>query len=277
MRKNLLIAICIILVLILWNVYNDNNIAVNRYALYSSKLSNSFENYKIAFVADYHNASYYEQAAEKIKRENPDVILFGGDMVTLDEEDYGNTISFIKEIDGFAPIYMVTGNHESFNKDLSKIREDFKELGVYFLDNQNVKLYKNGDYINLYGMSDPTLQDDEILTSKKFDKYMKMAYDGMDNGVYNILLVHRANLFEKLYSLGYDAVLAGHLHGGLVRLPFVGGIVSTQRDISFPKFTKGMYFMGKSKLIVSAGMDKMKTRPRVFNGPELVIISLHKG
>ena len=92
---------------------------------------------------------------------------------------------------------------------------------------------------------------------------------------FNLLLTHRANLFPIVAPAGFDLVLSGHLHGGLIRIPFAGGLVSPDREW-FPEFTSGVYFRDKTKMVVSRGTDYDTSRLRVLNGPEVVKVTLKK-
>ncbi len=274
------ILLCIVLIVSAafgWNLYDINHIRINNYELYSAKLPSNFNQYRIAFISDFHNAEYYEQLTQKVSSQSPDVILVGGDMVNLDEQTYDNTIALFKGLVNIAPVYMVMGNHEIYHDKLEQLKVDFGNLGVHFLNNQSTKLYKDAAYISLYGFKDPAIPDEDITKPNMLKKQLDTAKYGVDTNTFSLMVMHRANMFDVTYDLGYDLTLAGHIHGGVIRLPIVGGVLTPERDQWFPNYTKGMYYLGKSKMIVSAGLDKQKAKPRFFNPPELVMITLKKG
>lgn len=270
-------AVLVMLCVFAWNIYDINRISVNDYTIYTSKISSSFNGYKIVFISDFHNAEYYEKAAKKVIEQAPDLILIGGDMVNLDENSYDNTLKLFEELVKTAPIYMVTGNHEIYHSRLENIKSDFEKCGVKLLNNESVKIYKDEDYIQIYGMKDPAVKDSKITEQGKTNDAVLKAADGVITGVFSIMVMHRANMFDAVYSLNYDLILSGHIHGGVVRLPFIGGVFTPERDRWFPKYTKGEYMLGKTEMIVSAGMDKQKNKPRFLNGPEIVSVTLKLG
>lgn len=280
MKKLLRVLICLILIaaaIFGWNLYDINHIRVTGYEVYSSKLPSNFNQYKIALITDFHNAEYYEQLVEKVKEQNPGVILVGGDMVSLDEDTYDNTIALFNELVPIAPVYMVMGNHEIYHDKLEQFKEEFATCGVHILNNQGVKLYKDNSYISIYGFKDPAIPDKEVTKKGSLDEPLAVAKYGVDANTFSLLLMHRANMFDVTYDLGYDLTLAGHMHGGVIRLPFLGGMLTPERDQWFPHYTKGLYYLGKSKMIVSGGLDKQKAKPRFMNAPELVMVTLKKG
>ena len=90
---------------------------------------------------------------------------------------------------------------------------------------------------------------------------------------YNILLMHTPTFFEAYEDWGADLILSGHIHGGLIRLPFVGGVFSPDRKL-FPKYCYGKYELDNSTMIVSGGLSRGETGFRLFNRPEIVTITL---
>ena len=95
----------------------------------------------------------------------------------------------------------------------------------------------------------------------------------IENREYNILLVHTPFFFDGYSKWGADLVLAGHVHGGIIRLPIKGGLLSPNREF-FPKYDLGEYNMGKSTMILSKGLGGSKVLPRVNCKPEIVEITL---
>ena len=93
--------------------------------------------------------------------------------------------------------------------------------------------------------------------------------------MYSVTLCHRPEVFPFIKDSGTDLVLSGHHHGGLVRLPFVGGVFS-HRGKLFPKYDRGRYDVGPATLIVSAGCDDGSKLPRVNNPPEIVLVTLRR-
>ena len=139
------------------------------------------------------------------------------------------------------------------------------------LSNQYEILDRNGDQLVLAGVDDPNGYADQ--------KTPEELYAQIENGapgLFTLLMAHRNDRFGQYAGAGYDFVMSGHGHGGIVRLPFVGGLVGTNRQF-FPKWTAGVYTQGDSTLFVSRGLGN-NTVPfpgfRIFNRPELAVLTL---
>ena len=97
-----------------------------------------------------------------------------------------------------------------------------------------------------------------------------MTYKNPD--VFSILLNHYANQFPLLPQYGYDLILSGHIHGGIIRLPRIGGLIGNGGSL-FPQYDAGSYKIGNSTMIVSRGIGD-SVIPRINNNPEIVCITL---
>ena len=97
-----------------------------------------------------------------------------------------------------------------------------------------------------------------------------------DADTFSILLSHRADLYPDIKDTGVDLILSGHLHGGIVRLPFVGGLIDKDKKVSISsEYEYGVYKEdGNATMIVSGGCDKNPKKRRIFNPPEVLVITL---
>lgn len=278
MRKFLIVLTSILAVLAVLfgvNEYLNSKIEITPYTFSSPKLPKSFDNYKIAVISDFHNAPFYDQAIECVKTINPDLTLFLGDMINVNENDYPNTRKLIEAIVPIAPVYMVSGNHEIFNPEWKKRMEtEFKTLGVHIIDIDHFYMWKGDETIHIYGMQDPAVHDEELRDADRKDIWGDVAGKEYDAGAFNLLLCHRANYFPRTSRYGYELVLSGHLHGGLWRLPFVGGVMAADHSSFFPEYTEGVHELNGSTMIVSRGCDKDRRRMRFFNPPEILELTL---
>lgn len=257
------------------NAVSNSKVEITRYTVRSDKLPQNFDGYRIAFITDFHNAEFYDKAAECVRSISPDVIIFGGDMINVNEQDCKNTKKLITSISDIAPIYMVSGNHEIFNPEWkSRIEGELKGLGVNIADISDFSLVRGRESIHVYGMQDPAVSDAELSGGSWSDRWADMAGEAYDPKRFNILLCHRANYFPRLSGYNYELVLAGHMHGGLWQLPWVGGMISPDRTTFFPDYTAGLYEENGTKMIVSRGCDKDSSRTRLFNPPEIVCVTL---
>jgi hypothetical protein len=240
----------------------------------SNKIPQIFNKYKIAFISDFHESDNFEKIINQTKKIKPELILLGGDIIDMRAQQSENSLKLLLGLKKICPIYFIKGNHENFNKNYyQNFLKDLENLKIPVLSNETVSIKKENSELILTGMADPYLQDSEIENSKFIENFKEYTQNKIDFSKYNILLMHRSSIFPLIAELNYDLVLSGHLHGGLVRFPILGGLFSPDLE-SAPIYTSGVYDIKNSKMIVNRGCDKNFNRPRVFNGPELLSIEL---
>lgn len=264
-------------ILIAGVIIDDNTISVTEYTVASPRLPEPFDGYRIAVLSDYHNSGYYEQAAEKVKKAKPDLILFAGDIALMTDRFNANSDDLIRALKGTAPMYGILGNHDVNHVNRKKFESRYYELGLNLLNNAYAYVERDGEYLELYGVMDSgvpdsMLQDDPYYT----DLMVPAAAAARNPNVFSILLNHRANTFEDFAETGYDLIVSGHMHGGVIRLPFIGGLFSSGFEQWFPPYTEGTFVKGDTTMVVSRGMDRHISKPRIFNGPEIVVITLKR-
>lgn len=237
-----------------------------------------FDGYRIAHLSDLHGHAYGEDSRElleRVGREKPDLIVITGDLI-----DQKGQLSMVpalaRGLAAIAPTYYVTGNHEWAlgSATVKELKALLKECGVAVLSNQCEILERGGDRLALAGVDDPNGYADQTTPEELY------AWIQENNpGLFTLLLAHRNDRFGQYANAGYDFVMSGHGHGGIVRLPFVGGLIGTDRRF-FPPWTAGLYTVGDSTLFVSRGLGN-NTVPfqgfRVFNRPELAVVTLKQG
>ena len=240
-----------------------------------SGLPGEFDGYKIVHLSDLHGHGYGEGSADllaRVREQKPDLIVVTGDLI--DQEGQMQMIpALAKGLAAVAPTYYVTGNHE-WGLGTARVKELkalLSQCGVTPLTNQYEILERNGARIVLAGVDDPNGYADQTTPEELYAQI-----EGGAPGLFTVLLAHRNDRFDRYAAAGYDFVMSGHAHGGIVRLPFVGGVLGTNREI-FPKWTSGLYTVGDSTLFVSRGLGN-NTVPfqgfRIFNRPELAVITL---
>jgi hypothetical protein len=106
-------------------------------------------------------------------------------------------------------------------------------------------------------------------------KYLDEILGKCNKDCYNILIAHNPQYFKEYADWGADLVLSGHIHGGVVILPFLGGVLSPQVEF-FPEYYAGLYQHGKSRMILSRGLHMHSIRVRMFNIPEVSCVTLHR-
>ena len=278
-----IVIVLLLLLVVLLRIYIDNEIPkVSNVEIKSPKLPEVFDGYKIVQLSDLHSKSFgnnNEMLIDMIDKESPNIIVMTGDMVTANEKDFTVFYSLVKELTKKYRVYYVYGNHEGelSLKLKSVITAFLKENGVIVLDNDYISIEKNNEKINLYGLC-YTQKYYSYKGGKKHiitENYIKNKLGTIDKNKYNILLTHNPLFFDAYSGYGFDLTLSGHVHGGLIRLPFIGGILSPERKF-FPQYSAGVYEKGNSKLVVSRGLSRGTKGFRFFNRPDVVSITLKK-
>lgn len=237
-----------------------------------------FDGFTIAHLSDLHGHEYGEDSGElveRVRRETPDLIVITGDLI--DQKSQMEMVpALAKGLAAIAPTHYVTGNHEWAlgSAAVKELKARLVECGVAVLSNQCEILERDGDRLALAGVDDPNGYADQTTPEELY------AWIQENNpGLFTLLLAHRNERFGQYANAGYDFVMSGHGHGGIVRLPFVGGLIGTDRRF-FPPWTAGLYAVGDSTLFVSRGLGN-NTTPfrgfRIFNRPELAVVTLKQG
>ena len=253
---------------------------LSKYGLSVTRLSLEFENlpwgfdgFKIVQLSDLHGSEFGQDNArliEAVEKEEPDIIALTGDF--LDEGKAGRELpargALVAELIKLAPVYFVSGNHDWASGASSELFETLTAAGVVCLRNDFVYLERGGDVLVLGGVDDPNGPAD-METPDEFVARLR----GEAPGAFTLLLAHRAYWAERYPELDVDLILCGHTHGGIVRLPFLGGVAGTNFAL-FPEYDAGLFETGSYKLYISRGLGNSVPLPRFLNTPELVSITL---
>ena len=241
-----------------------------------SRLPAGFDGCRVVVLGDLHTASFGEgntELLDAVRKQQPEYIFLVGDILDCMHdvpEDYAATVA--DGLTAIAPTYYVTGNHEWAIGNVPELKESLAAHGVTVLSNQFLTLERNGDAIVLAGIDDPNGYADQ-----KTPEALAAEVYAAHGDPFWVLLAHRNNFFPDRYSLlGADLVVSGHGHGGLVRLPFTDGLISTERTL-FPTYTAGLYEKNGSCLFVTRGLGNSGSTFRLFNRPEVAVVTLHRG
>lgn len=263
--------IIFLLLLFIWLMYDSSaNLQVSRYEAASEKLPESFDGFTIVQLSDLHGAQFGSDGtalAEKVRELEPDMIALTGDFVT-DEGDLDAVRQLVSELSEICPVYFVSGNHEFGSGLAQKVRQIMTDAGVTYLSNEFVSIDRGEDSIILGGVEDPLAYAD-MIDPPELARRMNEA----DPAAFKVLLGHRNYWMEEYPDLPVDLILSGHAHGGLVRIPGVGGVIGTDRSL-FPDYDAGEYDNGAYTLIVSRGLGNSVPVPRLLNRPEIVVVTL---
>ena len=253
-------------------IYNQN-FGVTFYQITSDKVS---DNIRIIELADLHNSEFGENNSkliDRIEALDPDLIIYAGDMMNKGKDcDYSVLFDLSDKLSRIAPIYACYGNNE-LDQQLF-IDDTFKDQlishHVNLLSNEEKNLTVRNTPIQLIAVSDNVDQFDvETNNAKKFlDKLGTTTKC-------RICLTHYPELFkEKLLDRDIDIAFCGHTHGGLVRLPFIGGLYTSGEGF-MPDLTDGVVTTENgTKVVISRGLGNNHLVPRIFNQPELVVVDI---
>lgn len=247
-----------------------DDLEISRYEVKSQKLPESFDGFKIVQLSDLHGAEFGEDGmglVEKVKELEPDIIALTGDFVT-DEGDLAAVEKLAARLVKLCPVYFVSGNHEFGSGLAVKVRNILERAGVKYLSNEYLTISRGEDGILLGGVEDPLAYADMLSPDELAQKMNDAAPDA-----FKILLGHRNYWMTEYPELPVDLIFCGHAHGGLIRIPGVGGLIGTDRRL-FPDFDAGQFNNGRYTLIVSRGLGNSVPIPRIFNRPEIVCVEL---
>lgn len=269
-KKRILIIAIILLVMV---IVCDMRLKTVRYTFDSPKVENSF---KIALITDLHGNRYGKNQStliDVIDKENPDVILLGGDIFD-DKISYDRSEETISLLSKKYKCYYVTGNHEYWSRDVDYIISIVKSYGITVLEGDVDTIDINGQLVNICGVSDP--ENYVYLDGgEKIEDQIKRVDEKINGDYYTILLSHRPEYYELYSQYGFNLVLSGHAHGGQWRIPGVLNGLYAPNQGMFPEYAGGRYDYETGTLIVSRGLDRQGVKvPRIFNRPELVIIEV---
>lgn len=246
------------------------DLEISRYEVNSKKLPESFDGFKIVQLSDLHGAEFGEDGMElvdKVGSLEPDMIALTGDFVT-DEGDLAAVEKLAARLVKLCPVYFVSGNHEFGSGLAVKVRNILERAGVKYLSNEYLTINRGDDEILLGGVEDPLAYADMLSPDELAQKMNDAAPDA-----FKILLGHRNYWMTEYPELPVDLIFCGHAHGGLIRIPGVGGLIGTDRRL-FPDFDAGQFNNGRYTLIVSRGLGNSVPIPRIFNRPEIVCVEL---
>ncbi len=246
-------------------------IQLSHYELSFANLPESFDGCRIVQISDLHGMSFgrdNRRLAELIRRQQPDIIAYTGDIAGA-EGDLSAVEPLLKELEGLCPAYYVNGNHEWADGCVDEIEELMERYGVRCLSNEIELLYRGEDSIAIIGAEDPNGRAD-MMTPWELSLQAGELYSGK----FMLWLAHRNDYLKMYPDIGTDLILCGHAHGGIIRLPFVGGLLNVKRSLG-AEYEAGLYYSPHYIMEVSRGLGNSIPIPRLFNRPELVTIELH--
>ncbi|NFI94808.1 metallophosphoesterase [Clostridium botulinum] len=249
------------------NLLSVKNIEINN----SSNIKNE-DTIKIAQISDIHLGEYYtidklEKLVNKVNSQNADIIVFTGDLFdnVSKFEDTSKVAHILKKLNAKIGKYAIYGNHDYGGGAKNIYKNVMEDSGFKILvnDQANVKL-DSGKTISILGL------DDALLGNPDVEKTAR----NIKESNYNLLLLHEPDLSDKFVSYNIDLILAGHSHGGQVKIPFLGEIVTPPLA---EKYKDGLYNLNtqrNTQLYVNSGIGNTKMPFRFMNVPEVSIFEI---
>ena len=274
-------------------IYRElHHFRVTHYTIESQKFKGFSRDLNLIFLSDLHNRVYGEKnepLLQAIRNEKPDLILIGGDMLVGKEDaSYDIALDFTSQLPEIAPVLYATGNHEQRMREKPEIyqaayadyRQQLKDRGVLFLENGSCRIEAGTVLLEISGVELPSASYKKLkklpIQASDIAEYLhKDSVSVTEDSVYRILLARNPAYMNAYKGWGADLILSGHLHGGVMRLPGIGGVITPQAFL-FPKYSGEMTKEGEQTIIVSRGLGTHTINIRLFNQPEVVSICLKR-
>lgn len=278
----LIIILILILLFVAICIIDCHSLVVRTYELSSSKVTGDL---RFVLLTDLHGTSFghdNDKLLKKLESLSFDAVMISGDMYTAMSSSSGFDVAMnlVEKLSKKYPVFYANGNHELKSREkpeeFGDVYEVFlnklKEFGVHFLSNDSTEI--DGNYV-VTGLDLPfeyyKKSKKYHISKEKMEKYLGKR----DESKYTILLAHNPEYFDGYAAFGADLVLSGHYHGGLMRLPFIGGVISPKFKL-FPKLDAGKYTLNDTDMILSCGLGTHTLPIRVFNPGEISYIIVRK-
>lgn len=279
LKKVLLFVAIVSIILLAFFYWQNNSIIINEMVFKNDIIPEAFNEYKILQISDLHNKEFgskQNKILAKIEKIKPDIIVITGDLIDSNNTNIDIAMELINGAIKIAPIYYVSGNHEAWSGVYNDLKSNLENSGVVVLDNKKIEVFKDSDYIDIIGLDDTSFIESDLLEyggNTETKNLLDTLTEGSSN--FKILLSHRPELFDVYSNSNVNLIFSGHAHGGQFRLPFIGGLIAPDQGF-FPKLTEGIHTSNDSSMIISRGLGNSIIPVRIFNRPELIVVTLSK-
>ena len=251
-----------VLTAVLAAVYCNFALDAEDWEVRSARLPEAFDGLRVTFLTDLHGAQFgpeSQRLLQAVENARPDLIAICGDLAD-EATDRTMLDPLLTGLCAIAPTYYVTGNHEWSREDTEALLEQIAGCGITVLRNDYVLLERSGQTLVLAGAEDPNGYRDQETP----EQLLARIRQEVGGDPYVLMLYHRNDSLDLWSKLEADLVLAGHGHGGVIRLPVIGGLLGVDREF-FPDDCEGLYTQGRTTLAVSRGLGGA----RLWNRPHL--------
>ena len=281
-----IIGIIILLIgcIVLWQHLELKKFQITSYEYRTKKITQSV---KFVVVADLHAHVYGRDndiLIQKIKEQKPDIILVPGDMiVSRYPETYETAYQTFEKLTEIAPVYFSNGNHESRVSKVPVMQTEafleyenrVRKLGVHILNNASEEVILHGGKFCISGLEIPLECYGKGSYEPLPEHFIRDVLGDAKQDSVQILMAHNPMFAKEYAEWGADVSVCGHTHGGLVRIPGIGSVISPQFEL-FPKYDAGEFNFGDRKVYVSKGLGTHTFHIRVFDRAEVLMIRINK-
>ncbi len=258
---------------------------VSKFEIHSEKLGDAWKNTRIVMLSDFHDNSYglnMKRLLEKITELAPDYIMIAGDIYNGDAKcENKNAESLMRSLAAKYPVYYGLGNHEyrmmiypgTYPGQYEQFENMIEQTGVTLLKNETVKIKKGASAMAVHGLMIDASYYKKVKRKAMPGNYMEQLLGKPDDSMFHVLLAHHPSYFVQYAAWGADLVFSGHVHGGMARVPLIGGVIAPNYRL-FPKYDRGRFEEGGSTMILSAGIGTHTINLRPFNPAEIVVVDL---
>ena len=280
--KKLFLAFLAVPCYALWQKWELAKFRVTKYEVASVKIKNPVN---VAVVADLHGFTYgkgNKRLLRQVGRIKPQAIFVPGDMLVSKYSDtFASALKTLQGLVKIAPVYYSYGNHESRLREPGRINhalfmeylENVKKAGVTVMETESQEIFLSQNKVQLSALELELdyYEKGRIVPLKK--DYLKERLPRQKEGAFQILLAHNPAYAREYLRWGADVAFCGHNHGGLIRIPGIGSLISPQLTW-FPKYDAGRFQEGDKNVIISKGLGTHTFHVRIFNRAELLWVKL---
>ncbi len=257
---------------------------IKTYEIRTKKIKKEEQPLRLVMLSDLHDRLWGEKQKtllDAIDRLRGDLILCAGDMlIGREQAKMENAIQLFRGLGkGEVPVFCSNGNHESrmrqqlsiYGRQYQQYARQLRSFGIRILENETASVKIRSVRVQIHGYEMPLKYYRKLCMLPYDTRDLRQKFGGIHDEDFHILLAHNPVYFETYVRWGADLTLSGHLHGGIVRLPGIGGVITPQAKL-FPKYDRGLFEEDEKYMVVSAGLGEHTIPVRIMNPPQLICI-----
>ncbi len=262
--------------------YERNQLVTEYSEISSEKIKGDGK--RFVFLTDLHDKEFgvdNERLIHAIREAKPDVVLVGGDMLVA--KGVGDLTISLKLMETLAAEFRVicaNGNHElrlrdermNYGEKYMEYRRALRSMGVEFVSDQHLPIDED---IEVYGLNLPAECYKPGYPKLKHG-FLERTIGTVNREKFSILLAHSPMFFKEYAEWGADLTLSGHFHGGTIRLPFVGGVMTPQYQFFYPWCAGLFEGVHGRKMLVGRGLGTHSVNIRFNDKPQVVVVDIKR-